>query len=62
MSNDEPKSAFELAMEKLKARDQEKGTAPPRKLTGEEKEKIAETRTFYESKLAEREILASSSL
>lgn len=62
MSDHEPKSAFELAMEKLKAMDREKGTAPPRKLSGKEKEKIAEIRSFYGSKLAEREILYQDEL
>ena len=49
-------------MEKLKAQDQEKGKAPPRRLTVEEKAKIAEVRSFYESKLAEREILYQDEL
>lgn len=53
----EPKSSFEIAMEKLKERDRERGKAPPRKLTAKEKAQIAEVRSFYESKLAEREIL-----
>ena len=55
--SDEPKSAYEIAMEKLRRRDRESGKAPPRALTEAVKEKIAEIRSFYGSKLAEREIL-----
>ena len=62
MAKDEPKSALELAMEKLRARDEARGQAPPRKLTAEQKRKIAEVRSFYASKLAEREILYSDEL
>jgi len=55
-----PKSSYEIAMEKLKAKDNARGESPGRKLTGIEKDQIAEIRSFYESKLAEREILFKS--
>jgi phosphate starvation-inducible protein PhoH len=46
------KSAYELAMERLKAADPE--TA--RELTGEQKKQLAEIDQRYKAKLAEREI------
>jgi hypothetical protein len=54
-----PKSAYELAMERLKKKDAEAGieTKP---LTDAQKEAIAEIRNFYEAKLAEAEILHNS--
>jgi hypothetical protein len=55
-----PKSAYEIAMEKLKAKDAASGESPGRKLTRGEKDQIAGIRSFYESKLAEREILFRS--
>jgi hypothetical protein len=55
-----PKSAYEIAMEKLKAKDAAAGESPGRKLTGAEKDQIAGIRSFYESKLAEREIFFRS--
>ena len=42
------KSAFELAMERL-----EKASGPARKLTDEQKARIAEIETKYEAKIAE---------
>ena len=59
---EEPKSALEVAMEKLRVQDQERGEAPPKKLTDEQKNQIAEVRSFYGSKLAEREILYADEL
>jgi hypothetical protein len=60
VSSDAPKSAYEIAMEKLRARDRERGEAAAKPLTDEQREKIAEVRRFYEAKLAEREILHRS--
>ncbi len=55
---DKPKSAFELAMERLKAEEKESGAAAETKpLTAEQKERIAEARRVASSRLAEREIL-----
>jgi hypothetical protein len=55
--SDELKSAYELAMERLRKKDAAAGKAPPRKLTPEQKERIAAIRQEYQAKLAEREIL-----
>ena len=56
MSDDAPKSAVELAMERLRKKDREEGVkdAP---LTDEQRAAIAEAKKLYEAKLAEREIL-----
>ena len=62
MSEDKPlKSAFELAMERLKKSDAAAGV-DTRPLTPEQKAAIAETRNFYEAKLAEAEVLHQSTL
>jgi len=55
------KSAYELAMEKLRKKDSEQGveSAP---LTDAQKEEIAEIRSFYRAKLAEREIIFQSEI
>ena len=55
------KSAFELAMERLKKADAKSGVEP-RRLTDEQKASIAELRRFYEAKLAEQELLHHSAL
>jgi|SRR6266704_1096123 len=60
MSDDRPKSAYEITMEKLKARDRERGENAPAALTDGQKKKIAELRRIHEAKLAEREILHRS--
>jgi len=51
-----PKSAYELAMERLRQKDKEGGVVE-RPLTAEQKTAIAEARRVYEAKVAEREIL-----
>ncbi len=51
-----PKSAFELAMERLRATDREAGVEETT-LTAAQKEKIAEARRVAASRNAEREIL-----
>ncbi len=61
MASDGPKTALELAMERLRQKDKEAGVAE-RPLTDEQKAKIAEIRNFYDAKLAEREILHQSAL
>jgi hypothetical protein len=61
MSDDAPKSAFELAMERLRQKDREAGVAE-RPLTKEQKAAIADIRTVYEAKVAEREILHQDAL
>jgi hypothetical protein len=56
MTGDAPKSAFELAMERLTRQDREQGVEQ-RSLTEEQRTEIAEVRRVYEARLAEREIL-----
>jgi hypothetical protein len=53
---DKPKTAFELAMERLNAEDKEAGTKET-PLRPKQKEDIAEARRVASSRLAEREIL-----
>jgi hypothetical protein len=50
-----PKSAYELAMERLRKQDEEAGVER-QVVTAAQKAAIAEIRTFYEAKLAELEI------
>ena len=57
--DDAPKSAVELAMERLKKNDAEQGVTD-RVLTGEQKNEIAEVRKTYGAKLAQEEILFKS--
>ena len=59
--DDAPKSAYELAMERLRKKDAESG-AESTPLTDEQRKAIAEVRNFYEAKLAEAEVLHQSSL
>jgi hypothetical protein len=61
MSDEAPKSAYELAMARLRQKDREAGLAE-RPLTEEHRARIAEVRQFYEAKLAEVEILHRSAL
>jgi hypothetical protein len=51
-----PKSAFELAMERLKKKDADAGVER-QPVTDAQKAAIAEIRNLYESKLAEQELL-----
>ena len=60
--SDKPKTAFELAMERLKAQDDEAGTREETALSPKQKEAIAEARRVAESRLAEREILFRDSM
>src|SRR5438093_8989379 len=54
------KSSYELAMEKLRTRDREKGVARDDAVTEEQKKRIADVRTEARAKLAELEILWKS--
>jgi len=56
-----PKSAYELALERLRRKDREEGVEE-RPLSDEQRARIAELRRVYEARLAEREILHHSSL
>jgi len=57
---EEPKTAYELILERLKKKDRADGVSE-RVVTEAQKQKIAELRRVYEAKLAEREILHQSS-
>ena len=57
----ELKSAYELAMERLRKQDAEAGVEP-RPLSDEQRAAIAEARRFYEAKLAQHDVLHQSSL
>lgn len=58
MKDDKPlRSAYELAMERLRAKDREEGQEEDRPLTGEQKAEIARLRQEARAKLAEMEIL-----
>ena len=56
-----PKSSYELAMERLRKQDADAGVEPVL-LTAGQKAAIAEIRNFYESKIAEQNILNQSAL
>jgi ABC-type protease/lipase transport system fused ATPase/permease subunit len=60
MADDAPKSAFDLAMERLRQKDREAGTVE-RQLSAQQRGRIAEIRAFYEAKLAELSILSRPS-
>lgn len=59
MSDGAPKSAYELAMERLKKQDAEQGVSE-RALTDDQKNEIADIRKTYGAKLAQEEILFKS--
>src|SRR6267378_2844203 len=61
MSDDAPKSAFELAMQRLREKDKE-ANVEARPLTDAQKAAIAEARQVYKAKTAEREILHKAAL
>jgi hypothetical protein len=61
LTDEAPKSAYELAMERLRRKDQEEGV-PERPVTDVQRETIAEIRRVAEARLAEREILHAASL
>jgi hypothetical protein len=61
MTDDAPKSAYELAMARLRKKDADEGVvATP--LTDRQRADIAEVRNFYDAKLAEREVLHQSTM
>ncbi len=55
----EPKSAYELAMERLRAKDRAAGIDEPKTLTEKQKQRIAELRREAKAKIAELEIFRS---
>ena len=56
-----PKSAYELALERLRRKDREAGIEE-RPLTDEQRARIADVRRVYDARLAEREILHQGEL
>jgi hypothetical protein len=54
--DDAPKTAYEIAMERLQKKDREEGVEE-RPLTDGQRAEIAEVRSQYEARFAEREIL-----
>jgi hypothetical protein len=61
MPDEAPKSAYELAIERLRRRDAEAGVEE-RTVSDEQKEEIAEARRVHAAKTAEVEILFKSKL
>src|SRR5262245_14867900 len=61
MSDEAPKSAYELAMERLRKKDAEAGVEE-KPITGEQRAAIAEARRVAEARVAEREILHQSAV
>src|SRR4029450_3400483 len=59
--SDAPKSAYELAMEKLRQKDREAGIEE-QALPDEQRAAIAEARNVYDSRVAERRILHRSAI
>ena len=56
-----PKSAFEVAMERLRKKDAEQGVTT-QTMTDEQKAAIAEVRSLYDSKIAEQNILQQAAM
>jgi hypothetical protein len=61
MTDETPKTAYEVAMERLRRKDAEDGVEE-RSVTEEQKAEIAEIRRVYAAKIAEAEILHKSKL
>jgi len=61
MSDTAPKSAYELAMERLRQKDKE-ASVEEHPLTAKQKAAIADARQFHQAKAAEREILHQAAL
>jgi hypothetical protein len=61
MSDEAPKSAIELVMERLRKKDAEAGISE-KPLTDEQRAAIAEARGVYEARVAERRIMHEAAL
>jgi len=59
--DDAPKSAYDVAMERLRKQDADSGVAIT-PLTDQQRTAIAEVRNFYEAKGAEREVLHQATM
>lgn len=58
--SDAPKSAWEIALEKLQKQDRERGETGPASLSAGQKKSIAEIRARFQARMAEAEILHRS--
>jgi hypothetical protein len=56
-----PKSAYEIAMARLRAKDKEAGVEE-RPVSEKQRARVAEVRSMYDAKLAERQILHESAM
>jgi hypothetical protein len=61
MDDDRPKSALDLVMERLRKKDAEAGVTE-KPLTDAQRTAIAEARSVYEARVAERKIMHQSAL
>jgi hypothetical protein len=61
MGDEGPKSAFEIAMARLRLKDHQSGVEQ-RPRTEQQKAAIAEVRSIYEAKLAQEEVMHRSAL
>ena len=61
MSDQAPKSAFEIAMERLRQKDLAEGVEH-RPRTDQQKAEIADIRSIYEAKLAQVEVMHASAM
>jgi hypothetical protein len=61
MPDQSPRSAFEIAMDRLRQKDAQDGVEH-RPRTEEQKAAIAEARSFYDAKLAQAEVMHQSAL
>ena len=59
-TDDVPRSAYEIAMEKLRRQDRDRGETAAVPLSDDQKLRIADIRRKHEARLAEREILFQS--
>ncbi len=60
MADEAPKTAYEIAMQRFRRKDEEGGESRP--LTDEQKAAIAEARQVHQARVAEREILHQTAL
>jgi hypothetical protein len=59
---DEPKSAIDLVMERLRKKDAEAGVVEEKPLTDEQRAAIAEARSICEANVAQRRIMHSTAI
>lgn len=62
MADEAPKTAYELAMERLRQKERGGAGAEERPLTDAQKAEIAEARSVHRARVAEREILHRDAL